>query len=881
MPPTLLRDRLRRCRHWAAALFHPRRLEREFQEELAFHQSLDPRERARTEATREAWRAAGHLYGLQTFARDLRYGARLLRRSPLFTTVAVASLGLGIGLNLALFSLLNAVLLRPLQFRQPQQLYALASTSASQHGRGGNVGWQTIEDWKSRTHAFSAIASYYSWSPTLQSGPGGAQVLDGLHVSANFFPTLGVAPLLGRVFTVDEDRPNRNHVVMLSYGLWRREFAADPGIVGRAITINRSDYTVIGVLPRDLESALAAVQIWSPEGYDATVPAACRSCQHLHAVARLAPGVTPAAAAAGMNAVEHRLAALYPNDLPRDAEVAMRPLRDTVVGGIAGTLWMLFAATGLVLLMVAVNLANLLLARAAERRREMAVRAALGAGLDRLLRQWLTEGALLGLLGGVAGVVLAWASLRALGGWAAAAMPRLDRLGVDARVLGFGLLLSLATGLLLGCAPAWEMLRRLRRAAPAAALQAARGAAGARSGPRRLLVGAEAALALLLAVAAGLVLKSFLRVSAVTPGFDPRHVYSADFILSGPGYAADAAVNRFDQQLLDRLAAAPGLEAAGLVSVLPLDPGNYDTRGYLTLDPPVTTRAAMGAANAFYDTYFVSPGYFAAMDIGLRRGRLLTAGDMLHPALATVVSESLARKLWPGRNPLGQAIALAGQQTTGAPIVWSRVVGVVNDVHQYALDRTAPPEVYLPYTLSPGAASTLVVRAHLPPAAIAAQLRQSLAALDSAVPLARGRMLTEVVAGALAQRRLTLQLIGLFSLLALALATLGIYGVVAYTTAARRGEIGLRMALGAGRRGIVGWVVAQGMRPVLLGLAAGLAAALLGGRLLSGFLFQVTPADPATLAAVALLLAALGLAACLLPAWRASRADPARILRAE
>ena len=877
MATTYLRDRLRRFGHWWRTLVQPRRLEAEIEEELQHHSALDPRGRGQVEAAKEGWRQASDLYSLQTWAWDVRYGARLLRRSPLFAAAAVATLGLGIGLNLALFSLVKRVLLDPLPYAQAGQLYQLAATSVSQRGGGQNVGWMTVEDWKRQSRDFTGIASYYYQDAVLAGAAGApAQVLKGRRISANFFATLGVAPELGRTFTDAEEGPKRDHEVVLSHSYWMKHFAGDRGAVGRTLELNGAANTIIGVMPAGIETdPFADVQAWMPEGYDASAEDACRSCQHLHAIGRLAPGASAGAAAAEMNAVQKRLAAAYPKDYPPDSVVAMVPLRETVVGNVRGMLWMLLAATGAVLLIVCANLANLLLARASERQREMAVRAALGAGRARIMRQLLTEGALLGVLGGVAGAALAWAALGGLGAWAAAQLPRLQGLVLDGRVLLAGAGLSIAAGVLIGLPPALQAARL----EPDAALHGSRGGIGSGNGSRRFLVGAEVALAAVLAAGAGLVLKSFVNVSRVSPGFDAAQVFTADFYLSGPGYRSDAAQNHFDQQLTDELSATPRVEAAGVVSVLPLDPGNYDTRGYFSLDPPITSQPAMAAANMFFDTYFVSPGYFAAMRIRLRQGRLFREDDMQHPGLATIVDESLARKLWPGRSALGMTLALPGSFRRTKQ--WSRVVGVVEDVHQYGLDRAPTPEVYLPYPLNAGAAGTLVVRSAMTPGEVEATVGRVLARLDTGVPMVRPRMLDTVVAGAVAQRRLTLELVGAFGALALALAALGIYGVVAYTTAARQGEIGMRMALGAGRRGIMRLVLGSGMKPVLAGLAAGVAAALGAGQLLAGMLFEVGPWDPVVLAGVVGLLGVVATGASAAPAWRASRMDPARALRGE
>jgi len=880
MPKPSWRDRVRRWKLGWRALVHPRQADRELEEELAFHLALDGGERGRLEANLEAYRAAGDLYGLQTLGRDLAYGARLLRRSPVFTAVAVATLGLGIGLNLALFTVLQTVLLRPLPYRQPRQLVTLASTSVKQQGAGKNVGWLTAEDWKRQSRAFSSIATYYGWGPTL-SGAGDAhpQVLHGEHVSANFFPTLGVTPLMGRNFTPREDAPGRNREVLLSYQFWQRQLGGRPGVVGSNLVLNQANYQIIGVLPASFDAEPFRphmdVQVWTPDGYAATVEDACRSCQHLQAFGRLAPGVSLEQAQAEMNAIQRRLAAAYPNDYPADAIVGMMPLAARVVGDVSGLLWMLWVASGLVLLIACANLANLMLARSAQRQREMAVRAALGAGRKRLLRQLLTEGVLLGSLGGAAGLGLAMATLRELGPWAAERLPRLQHLHIDAWTLLVLVAVSLGAGIVVGLAPAL----RASRAVPLAALHSGRGVQGGAAGPRRTLAAAEMALAALLAIGAGLVLRSFLQVLAVPPGFDPAGAVAADFVSSGPAYASDAAQNRFDQQLLEGLNADPSLEAAGVVSVLPLDPGNYDTRAYFFQEPPITTFPAMARANSFYDTYFVSPGYFAAMGIRLVEGRLLNENDLAHPGDATVVDAALVQRLWPGQDPIGKTIEMA--RSAGAPHHWARVVGVVSDVHQYALDRAATPEVYQPYTLNPGEAGTVVVRTRGGTAAARAAIERAVWKLDSNVPIEDVRSMDELRRGSTAQRQLALELMGALAVLALGLAALGIYGVVAYTTAQRAGEIGLRLALGASQKNILQLVIDGGMRPAGIGLAVGAGAALAASRVLARFTFQVSPADPLTYISVIVTLALVGVAACGLPAWRASRTDPARALQQE
>ena len=815
-------------------------------------------------------RRTGKGAAMSALVQDLRHALRGLRQAPGFAAIAVLTLGLGIGANTAVFSVLDAVLLRPLPYPRPDRLVTLWERE-----RGGttqNTSFATFLDWQSRCRSLASLAVLSYWTPTV-SGAGTPERLEGLRVSRDFFRTLGVRPALGRDFLAEEDVRGKNHVAVLSWGLWQRRFGGDPHLLGKTIVLTGTPYVLVGVLPRGLESLFSTnvykpAEIWAPLGYDPGLPQACRTCRHLRAVARLRPGVSLAQASRELDAVSRTLAAEHPRDYERPG-AAVIPLAENLVGDYRRALWMLMGAVALVLAIACANVTSLLLARSQGRRGEMAVRAALGAGRMRLVRQLLTESALLHLLGGALGALLAAAGVSALLRATPPNVPRLGAVAIDGRVLAVTFAVSLATGIAFGLVPAVRGSGAELRAALAAA------GAGAGGGGRRLrfgslLVIADVALALTLAIGAGLMLQTLVRLLAVDPGFDTRRLIAAEISTSGPRYAEDAKVVAFYQRALERVRSLPGVEAAAVTSQLPLG-GNFDGYGIRVEGNP----AAAGEAELVpAQRYAVSPGYLLTLRIPLLAGRDLTARDQAGSPPVVLVNRAFARRVWPGREALGRRIQMGGPD---AP--WRTVVGVVGDVRHLGLD--APPEmqVYLPEPQFVDSAMVLVVRAAADPRPLAAAVRRAVWEIDGERPVENVATMDEVMRVSLARRLLSLRLLAVFAGIAVLLAMVGVYGVLSHSVAARTREIGLRMALGATPSGIVALVVGAGARQVAAGLVLGTGLALALTRFLSGLLFGVTAQDPATYACLALLLAAVALLAAFLPARQAARLDPAAAAR--
>ncbi len=762
------------------------------------------------------------------------------------------------------------MLLRPLPYPAADRIVRVGT-----RGEGGavdNVGWQTWADWRERTSSFSELAVLRSWSPTLvdEHGP---ERLAGLRVSSSYFRLLGVRPALGRDFRPAEDAPDRWHELVIGDGLWRRRFGADPEVVGRTVRMNDVDYTVVGVLPASFEPLVSAreyeaAEIWAPLGYGPTLPWACRSCQHLKALGRLAPGVSAESAVAELEAVAARLAAEHPAD-GLSTGMAVVPLEEVLTRDVRPALLVLLAAVGFVLSIACANVASLLLARASTREHEMALRASLGAGRSRLVRQLLTESLVLALAGGCLGVLLAaWGDAR-LVRLAPAGLPRAGTIGLDGGVLAFALVLSLVTGVAFGLVPAL----RASRPAPGVDLGAGRRAAGARSrvGGGALVV-ADLALALVLLAGAALMLRSVERLLAVDPGFDPRGVVSLQFSLVGQRYADDAQVRSFFAELLPRAAAVPGVEAVALTGQVPLG-GNGDRWGTEVEAHPLADPAALPSL----ERYSVTPDYFRVLRIPLRRGRTFGPGDGAPAPPVAVVSDAAARRLWPGEEALGQRLRIGGPT---AP--WRTVVGVVGEVHHHSLEPEDGLQLYLPQAQLTDSFLTLVARTRLPdPTAVAAPLRDAVWSLDRAVPVDHVAPLTALVRGSSERRRFLLLLLALFAAAAVAMAAVGLYGVVAFMVSRRTREVGVRMALGARAPDVVRLVLGAGVLWIAAGLALGLGAALGLTRFLRSQLFEVSATDPVAFAAVVALLAAVALAAHVLPVARALRVDPATALRHE
>ena len=806
--------------------------------------------------------SSGNGASMSTLGQDLRYALRTLRQAPGFTAVAVLTLGLGIGANTAVFSVLDAVLLRPLPYPHPERLVTLWERELD--GAPQITSFATFLDWKSRCRSLRNLAVLSYWTPSV-SGSGTPERFEGLRVSREFFRTLGVRPALGRDFLAEEDVQGKDRVVILSWGLWQRRFGGDRNLLGKPIFLDGRAYALVGVLPAGLESLFATnankpAEIWAPLAYDPGLPQACRTCRHLRAVARLRPGVSLEQARRELDAVSRVLVAEHPGDYERPGG-AVIPLAEDLVGDYRSNLYMLMGAVGLVLAIACANVTHLLLARSQRRLGEMAVRAALGANRLRIVRQLLTESALLHLLGGVLGALLAAAGVAALIRASPPNVPRLSSVAVDGRVLAATFADSLNPGILFGLVPAMRGSGQELNAALAAA---GAGAVGRRRSLAGLLVIGDVALALMLLIGAGLMLQSMFRLLAVDPGFDSHHLLAAEISVSGPRYSEKGKIVAFYQRALERVRSLPGVAAAAVTSQLPLG-GDADSYGIHSEDNPAAGEAETPSALRFD----VSPDYLRTMRIPLLAGRNFTAGDRPGSPAVVLVNRTFARRIWPGREPLGRRIHMGGPEDP-----WRTVVGVVGDVRHAGLDAPPAMQIYLPQAQSIKSGMVLAVRARSDPRALAGAVRRAVWEVDRDRPISKLAAMDDIMQVSLARRLLILRLLVVFAGIAVLLAMVGIYGVLSQSVAARTREIGMRIALGAPPRRIVSLVVGSGARQVAAGLALGAGMALALTRFLGSLLFGVTARDPATYACLALLLAAVALVAAYLPARRAARLDP-------
>lgn len=822
------------------------------------------------------WMRQGRGRIMGDFLLDIRYALRTAAKQPGFTAVVLLTLAVGIGANTAIFSVLHAVVLNPLPYRDAERLVSLAATNRDTLNPT-NVSFGESREWAARSRSFEAIALYRGWGPTLTGG-GQSQVLSGMRVSHNFFSVLGVRPAAGRDFRAEEDQPERWRVLLLSYGFWKRQFGGEAGIVGRVIHFNERPYEVVGILPENFQPLLfrgdtAVPDVWAPLGYAASDPFACRSCWHLQAVARLKPGVTLSQARQELSVVAAQVAKQFPQDIPADQSAIILPLAEKMTGNIRGILWLLLSATGFVLLIACANVANLILARSAVRRREMAIRLAVGAARMRIIRQLLTESALLSLVGGAAGILLAGWGMKAIVRVAPAGVPRLDEVRVDPWVLGFALVASALTALVTGLVPALQTARMDQREI----LQEGSRSSSTRKQRRlrNLLVISEISLAFMLMVGSGLLLRSLVRALSVDPGLVVENLHTVNYGLVGQRYAENEPVVRFHRTALERIRALPSVKAAAIVTTLPLG-GSFDRRGFHIQDRVLASSAEAPSV----DGYYVSYDYFAAMGIPLKRGRLFQATDE-DPSAPPValISESTAREMWPGEDPVGKKAIQLGGRNEKAP--WATIVGIVGDVRQYGLDSPPTPQAYVLHTHEPFNFATLVVRSSSDAGSLRRSVEREIWALDKSVPIYGPATMSELLSASLAQRRFTLGLLGGFGALSLLLAVIGIHGVMAYSVSQRASEFGIRMALGARPVDALKLVLQQGMALVIVGITVGVAGALTLSRTMENLLFQVRPTDPATLAGVALLLGMVALLACWLPARRAARVDPLVALRHE
>ncbi len=812
---------------------------------------------------------------------DLRYGLRMLRASPGFTLVAVITLALGIGANSAIFSVVRAVLLPPMPFANPGRLTQIQLRDRKTGEPANWVAIRDVADWRAQNRGFESIGAYGGALLNLTAA-GQPNALYGARVSANLLPLLGVPPLKGRYFVPAEDQPGRDQVIVLSYDLWQRHFAADPAIVGRTIRLtgaNTEDYTVVGVMPRGFNFPLgipSAVNMptrrmayWIPFGVDPLRQS--RDGMRCLVVGRLKPGVSPAQAQADLDAAAARIARESPQT-NTGVGVRVVPFAHYVMGRARPAMLVMLGAVGLLALLACANIANLLLARAIDRRRETGIRLALGADRRRLLRQWITESLLLAAVGGGAGLLLARSSLRFLIHLAPQNIPRLAETRMDGIVLAFTVGLSLLAGLLFGVFPAW--LAAGTDPQEALAEGGARGTAGrGRSRARDLLIVGEVAASVVLTIGAGLLARSFVRLIREDPGFRPDRVVTAIVILPQSRYPDVLSSHIvFYRKLLDGLRNLPGVESAGAANGVPLS-GNI-TGAYVTVEGHRST--GMGTSRPSTEVFAASPDYLPTMGIALLAGRELTPADAssgLHPA---VTNDLAARRFWPHESALGKRISV--NQDHGQEI-WRQVVGIVKTTHDQSLDLPAQPAVYLPMEQAFEPPQFLAVRTSLPIAEISARLRQAVAAVDKEQPVYVVNGMQELLDNSVAPHRFAAVMLAVFGALALVLAAAGIYGVASYSVSRRTREIGVRMALGAQRGDVLRLVIGQGIQLTAIGVVLGLIGALVVTRALSSLLYGVAPTDPLTFASVPVALAAIGLTACYIPARRAAMVDPMAALR--
>jgi len=804
---------------------------------------------------------------MESLLQDLRFGARMLLRNPGFTLIAVITLALGIGANTALFSVVNGVLLRPLAYRDPDRLVWL-SHKAAKPNQNAAISPPTFVDYRNQCQSFENLTALMYGTAFNLTGDGEPERLQGRRVSANFFDTLGVAPALGRGFLAEEDAPERNRVVVLSHGLWRRRFGADQNIVGRALRLNGQSFTVIGVMPAAFR--WQADELWSPLalGPENFTPRS-RGSEFLWIVARLKPRVTLQQAQAEVSGIAAQIVRQNPDAYPAGGDfiAQVKSLREEVVGDVRLTLLTLLGAVGFVLLIACANVANLSLARASSRRKEIAVRASLGASRFRLIRQMLTESLLLASLSGLGGLLLAGWGIDLLLTLNPANLPRLQEITVDARALSFLLGLALLAVLLCGLAPA---LQASKTDLQETLKEGDRGAGAGRQRTRSLLVVSEVAMSLVLLVGAGLMVRSFLRLTQVNPGFAPDHVLTMQVALPASKYPEPPQRRAFFQQALERIRALPGVSSVGAIELLPLGGGARSATFAIE-----GRQTGPNEAQPHSDIRAIAPGYFQTMKIPLLEGRDFTEQDNADGRNVAMIDETLAQLYWPGGDPIGKRLNL---QFADKP-VWREIVGVVGRIKHKGLDAEYKGQVFYPLAQGRHLGMCLVARTTTDPLSLVSAARGAIRAVDPEQPIDRVMTMEQVVADKVAQPRLTMLLLGAFAVLALVLAAVGVYGVLSYSVTQRTREIGIRMAIGAGQRDVLKLVVRHGMLLTLLGALLGLTASFALTRLMRTLLFGVSANDPLTFIAVALLLSLVALLAALVPARRATKVDPLTALR--
>jgi predicted permease len=810
---------------------------------------------------------------MNTFLQDLRYGARMLWKKPVFSLIAIITLALGIGANTAIFSVVNSILLRPLAYREPERL-VLINHDYPQINLKASVSAFGFRHYRDNAKSFESIAAISGTNFNLTGG-GEPERLSSMQVTASFFPLLGAQVARGRVFLPEEEEAGRNRVAVLSDEFWRRRFGGDPNIVNSTITLNGENYNVIGVMPRGFQFGREmgmVVDLWTPLTFaPAQLSPNSLTNEFLTVLARLKNGVTFQQAQAEMDTIADGLRQQYmPSGTRQNWGLTLQGFNDLIVGDIRTPLWILLGAVTLVLLIACANVANLLLARAAERHKEIAIRAALGAGRWRVLRQLLTESVLLGIVGGLLGLGLATLGVKLLTGLEQLRIPRMHEIGLDWRVLAFTLGLSLLTGLIFGLVPALQVTRAdLHETLKEGGRT---GASLARGSLRSAFVVLETALALMLLVGAGLLMRSFWRLQQVNPGFTPQNLLTLSVALPDR-YREPHQRAGFYQQTLEQIRALPGVQAAGAVSILPMS-GNNSSGSFRIEGRDVPS----GQSPPHGDRWAATAGYFETLKIPLIRGRFFSERDAADAPGVAIIDETMARKYWPNEDPVGKRISFEGPPENRR---WREVVGIVGHVKHKGLDGESRVQYYIPHPQRAQGGMFLAVRTAGTPSEVAPAVRGVIKNLDKDLPVFRVMAVEQLVADSMTLRRFTLTLLGIFASIALVLATVGLYGVLSYSVTQRSHEIGVRMALGASAADVLKLIVKQGMLLTGLGVVIGLIGAFALTRLMANLLFGVTASDPLTYGVIALLLALVALLACWLPARRATKVDPMIALRYE
>ena len=815
---------------------------------------------------------------MQSFLRDLRYSVRMLIKTPAFAAVAILSLALGIGANTAVFSVVNAVLLKSLPYKDPNSLVLIwgdSESSASLKGRN-QVSATDVADYRAQSTGFEDVSTYSGWYP-IMSGDGSqgqAERIAGIQVGDGFFKIMKAEPMLGRVFDAEDQKEGQDRVIVLGHTLWTTRFGSDPNVVGRTIQLNSRPYTIVGVLGPDIRPLPTTLvepqgQFYRPvaEAYDNTD----RDSRHLRSIARLKPGVTVEQAKAELIGIAKRLEQQYPTT-NKNYGVNVVSITDDTVGGLKRTLAMVFGAVLFVLLVACANVANLLLARATVRRKEISIRAAMGAGRWQLVRQLLVESLLLSVIGGVLGLLIATWGLSVIEKLGAKINPMFMDLHIDLRTLVFTIGLSILTALIFGLVPALQLSKPdLTNSLKDGGRDTS---SGIRNRLRSGLVVSEIALTLILLVCAGLLIKTVMRITQVDKGFNSENILTMNIGLPAARYPKPEDSVRFYQQATERIAAIPGVKAAGITSVMPLT-SNFDGRGLAVEDHPRPRGEEITV-----DVYVTTPGYLTAMEIPLLRGRPLSESDREKTDKVALINNTMAQALWPGTDPLGRRIRFSGDDGTEFQ-QWRTIVGVVSDVSQYALDKKPPMQIYVPHTQFPTTFNTVVVKTTGDPKSFTGAVKNAILEVDKDQAVYSVATLDELLGESIVVRRFVMLLLMVFAGLALFLAAVGIYGVMSFVVTQRTKEIGIRMALGAQRHDVLAMVLRNGLALAIVGVCIGLASAFALTRLMSSLLFGVTTTDAATFALVPLGVIAVVLVACFLPARRASKVNPLIALRYE